>query len=413
MVSIREWNIAAGLIIWLLAGFSFFLFFKTTGDYLNVRGLFVLCWFFAIGLSAFKIHPLQTQWSIITWLCLWLAAIAFIFGCEVGGRVKVKTHSIKFIRLSPFLAVVILSAVIIGVFIIEIVEAGGLPIFSANMYAYKKFGITFLHYVTVTCAIVPALCISLFYKRIRLRGIRLWVIIVISLIMLSIPVLIVSRQLLLMECVLAAIVFLEKKGTKKIPLALIIVLVAAAAAGWIIISMFRNQSDAYLIKQLKLDDKMSPSLYQTYMYFAFNFDSFNHNIARLTSHTYVLESLTPLWALTRTQGILESFIEQPQITPLIKVFTTTPFIYGPYKDLGIAGVAIYSFVWGFVAGIIEKRRRLFGRYVSHAVMCYCVMFAFFEAFMSITSIWVYLIGIFLLNMIIADKVSLEAKENNG
>ena len=60
----------SGCILFVTGFILFALYYRSTKNYLNARGIFLTSWFISIGLAALKLHSLEKQWSTETWICL-------------------------------------------------------------------------------------------------------------------------------------------------------------------------------------------------------------------------------------------------------------------------------------------------------------------------------------------------------
>ncbi len=405
--------ILAKLELFLLSGLIFIglgiglfaFYFKATKNYLNSRGIYLLLWLTSIGLACMKLHPMQVQWKNQTWICLWLSTCLFIIGYSFTFTNNIPSFIIKDIRMSSFNSILIISCVILMVFLFEVAVFGGIPMFSHDMSAYHSFALPFLHYITVSCVLIAPMTIIHLYTN-RSSKIEKYILLLDNIIMFMIPLLIVSRQLLLMGLIFIFFTFLELHDTSKIPIRYLLYFVTAMVVAWIFLTKARHQSDEYIRYVFKLDDKMSVPLYRVYMYIAFNFDNFNDIVGRIEGYSYFLYSLNPLLTFTGTKGIVTKMSDIVLPERFLPVYTTYPYIIAPYKDLGVIGVVIYSIAIGYFTGIIEMRNiriKTSKTILSHTVLNYCLIFSFFTSFLSNTSIWGYFIVIFLFSSLAGEK----------
>lgn len=401
ILSLFQFYLASGLLFILLGVILFIVYFRSTKNYLNSRGLYLFVWLFAIGLSALKLHPLQVAWKKETWICLWGSVVFFIVGYNLARRLKIVAPRIKVKHVSEYRMIILYSFGIFSVFVLEVIAAGTVPLFSSNMSAYANFGLPYLHYITVSSVLItPFSIVYLFFNRVSKT--KLLVLAAVNIVMLMIPVLIVSRQLLILGLLFCFFTIMELKGTSRIPFKTIGICMIGIIIGWAFLSNSRNQNDEYIKYVFHLDDKMSVSSYQMYMYLAFNIDNFNDAVNNIQGHSIVLHSLNPLLTLTGTKGIISSLVSEQMPTRFLPVFTTYSFLLSPYEDLGVLGVMLYCAGIGLLTGLFEKKnleQKNVKTIVLHVVVNYCLIFSFFSSFLSNTSIWVYIILIVLYDSI--------------
>jgi oligosaccharide repeat unit polymerase len=401
VASLFHYYVVSGMLFILLAIVLFVVYFRSTKNYLNSRGLYLFVWIFAIGLSAMKLHPLQVEWKKATWICLWGSIVFFLLGYNLARRLKIVIPRIKVKSVSEYYLIIIYSLGILSVFFLEVVAAGTIPLFSSNMSAYASFGLPYLHYITVSSVLIaPFSIVYLFFNRVS--KIKLLILCAVNAVMLLIPVLIVSRQLLILGLLFCFFTIMELKGTNKIPFKTIGICMIGIFIGWMFLSNSRNQNDAYIKYVFHLDDKMSVSSYQMYMYLAFNIDNFNDAVNNIEGHSIILHSLNPLLTLTGTKGIISSLVTEQLPPRFLPVFTTYSFLLSPYEDLGVIGVILYCCGIGMLTGLIEKKvleQKNVKTIVLHVVVNYCLIFSFFSSFLSNTSIWVYIVLIVLYDSI--------------
>lgn len=404
-LALKALYILSGCLLLLLGIGLFILYFKKTKSYLNSRGLYFFFWLSAVGLSALKIHSMQVMWKWQTWICIWASLVMFLIGYNLALISKVQYSKIRCFHLDTLSVIYGLSAVVFMVFMLEVLVAGGFPLFSSNMEAYQSFALPFLHYITVTCVLVTPLTILYLWNN-RCKGIQLFILIVINVIMLMIPVLIVSRQLLIMNVIFIFFTILELENKAKIPKQYILIMAGVLCVGWIFLSSSRNQSDAYIRQVFRLDDKLSVPLYRIYMYIAFNIDNFNDIVGRVDGYSYIYRALNPLFTLTGTKGFVEPFIHSVLPPRMLSVYNTYSFLQTPYGDMRELGVALYCTVSGFFTGSVEKglrKKKNTKNVLFHVVVNYILMFSFFSAFLSNTSIWGYFIVILIVDLLISHR----------
>lgn len=410
----------SGAVLMLYGIACYVVLYIRTRNLINTRGVFLVFWLFAIGLAALKIHPKQVDWQVETWLCLGVSTVFFLLGYDAGNRSNRIYEFQVFRSVDPFWMIVLFSALIFLCFAVEVVEFRGLPILSRQMNAYVNFGLPFVHYMTVSCIMVPPVSLILLQKK-KLIYYKKWIILACNLVMAVIPLLIVSRQLLIMEVLLFAFTWMQITGftqLRKIKPIYIVLMIAAVLLAWVVLSRYRNQNERYLKIVLELDDKMSVQMYQIYMYIAFNFDNFNHFVGKVAYTTLGYSSLVPLWTYTGTKALLANLVNPDILKDVgnyMSTFTTYPFVCVPYMDAGILGVGIYSTVIGLFSGRKERKQLelapVHWDYLSIALIDYCLIFSFFTAAFSNITVWTYFIEIFVFRLFTKQDYPIEIQNS--
>lgn len=381
------------------------MYVKKFKSFLNSKVIFSFIFYFTIGLSMLRLHQYQIEWKYLTFGILEISYFAFMFGYRFNGKSnnllvekeesEIEYKKIKFIMNSIFYLSLIS-------FIIEFIIRGYLPIFQKNMSAYQDFSVTGIHYFTVSCALYLPLAYY-FKKHYKINKSEKYKLLLKSVITILIPIVIVSRQLLLMEFILTFFVMLKFINKKN--MGLIIIFIILIAFLWFFVGKFRNQDDKYIKNALKIQDDtvLSVPLMNTYMYLSFNYDNFNANVDNLENYTYGYKSLFPLFALTGSKFILNNYINTNYIR-VIDVYTTYPIQMTPYSDFGVIGVIVYMFIIGMICRKIEKRHNNPVNMMYKCLIWYCLLFSFFESFFSNPTIIFMFIFIFMLSKIkVGDK----------
>lgn len=450
-----ELNKITSLLFILLGIGLFIYDYRKSNFLFNPVGVFEIVWFSTIGLSTLKLHSLQEEWSILTWFCLISTSICFNLGYSVNlnflnkknnnenenkitnkninesiksinksinennneniniknnecinenkienasineGKSVNKKENIKNEKLDfkkidfslNFLTIVVIIA-----FFIEVLIRRYIPLFSNKMNSYMNFSVTGLHYFTVSSSLILPLCVYIYINYKDKLNIKLKIkYLIYTLISIGIPILIVSRQLLMMTLILSffTIFILKPEKTKKY----IFIMIALICVSWIFLSMFRNQNDEYLKSVLKLKKDDNVKAMRTYMYVTFNYENLNYNINNLQKFTYGIHTFFPIFALTGLKFIFP-VLTTSYLKYVIPVFNTFPFIMTYYEDFGIIGVIIFSFVIGMISKIIFERDNSPRNILYKVLMLYNIVFCFFANFFSSPSIWFYFICIF-------------------
>ena len=63
----------SGLVLLLAAGFLYYYDYHKSGNLIHLRGLFSAFWVGGQGIACLKLSKLQSDWSLLTWSCFFLA----------------------------------------------------------------------------------------------------------------------------------------------------------------------------------------------------------------------------------------------------------------------------------------------------------------------------------------------------
>lgn len=370
-------NLAASIELFVLAVALFIFYWKSSNKICNAKSFFALFWFGTIGLSCLQLHPLQTQWKAETWICLFLAFYSFSFGYNLTKENNAGPAKRK---VNPYSAVKLIFILSVIAFVVEFLLEGYIPLFSRSMSSYKEFGITGIHYFTVSSFLIPIFSIiHIFDNRKKIKIKNAAVLLIANIYAFALPILIVGRQLLIMTIAVTLIVLLYKASSKgKIKHKIFIIsLVALAIGGWGLISSTRNQSDEYIRSSLRLGNNsvLSTKQLQAYTYIALNYDNFNYNVGNLTGYSYGTKSTFPLFALTGLKFVFN--VSDSGYHNIIPTYTTMPIIIAPYMDFGIIGIVLYMVILGYVCKKIGTKEDSTISAVQITLMLYSLAFAFF------------------------------------
>ena len=150
-----------------------FNYYRNNGDCFNPDGLFISVWLICIGLSHLQLTYKQTDWNLTMWLVILGSAFAFAMGSmsyELSSRNSAKSNCIinehtnvirrqrKNISDTRFKAILIIAYIVsITAFVIEVLAAGGIPVFSPNFDSYARFGLPYVHYLVISLGMVLVL----------------------------------------------------------------------------------------------------------------------------------------------------------------------------------------------------------------------------------------------------------------
>ncbi|MDO5405731.1 MAG: O-antigen polymerase [Eubacteriales bacterium] len=391
----------SGILLMAAALWLYIQDYRKTGNLIHLRGLFSLFWVGGQGLACLKLSHLQTDWALLTWVCLALSYAGFwavfellvrIYGSgqdhygrwrSYAGNPKPVFHMIC--------AVTIMS---LACFVVEAAVLGYVPLLLRGVpHAYSEFHLTGIHYLTVSCVLVPSLTVLYFHMS-RGRGSErmLFVVVLMTAVSLLIPILCVSRFQFVFAVVLAAFTYISLQKTFN-PLYLLGLLVVLIPV-YLILTVARSHDVAYLngIFEMKYS-KMPIFITQPYMYIANNYENFNCLVEALPEHSLGMKSLFPLWALTGLKFFFPQLINYP-IYVNKKELTTLTMFYDAFYDFGWAGVLLFSCLLGLLAYLLviklREMRNPLG-YLLYAQMAAYLMLSFFTTWFSNTTTWFYLI----------------------
>ncbi len=375
--------------------------YRRSKNLIHLRGLFSLFWVGGQGLACLKLSHLQTDWALMTWICLALSYIGFWAVFELMSRFYGTGHE-EYSRWRScsgnpkpvFHMICGVTAVSLVCFITEAAVLGYVPFFLRGVpHAYSEFHLTGIHYFTVSCVLVPSLTV-LFFHMGRGRGSErvTFAVILMTAVSLLIPILCVSRFQFIFAMVLAAFTYISLQKSFN-PLYLI-GLVAVMIPVYLILTVARSHDVEYLngIFEMRYE-KMPIFITQPYMYIANNYDNFNCLVEALPEHSLGMKSLFPLWALSGLKFFFPQLINYP-IYVNKKELTTLTMFYDAYYDFGWIGVLLFSCLLGLIAYLLVVKLREMHNplgYLLYAQFAAYLMLSFFTTWFSNTTTWFYLI----------------------
>lgn len=391
----------SGVILILAAVWLYFYDYRRSGNPLHLRALFSLFWVGGEGVSCMKLSRLQTDWQLETWAAFFVAFTAFWavfqFADSHFGKKPEKEAPVRLEKGSMqglFEAILILTAVSLGAFLLEAAVLGYVPFFLRGVpHAYSYFHISGVHYFTVSCVLVPSLAVIFLFsagadglsrkKKAAILGA--------CGISLLIPILCVSRFQLIFAVILAVLTYMLVSGKKKLKYLFLAAL--ALVPAYVILTIARSHDVEYLNGIFEMKNARMPIfITQPYMYIANNYDNFNCLVEQLPEYAMGLKGLFPLWALTGLKFLKPELVNFPIYTTKEELTTVTLF-YDSYYDFGIAGVFFFACVLGIAAAwLVKKVREGAGPiwYMVYAQAALYLMLSFFTTWFSNPTTWFYL-----------------------
>ena len=352
-------------------------------------------------MACMKLSRLHTDWTLMTWVCLALAYAGFWGIFEILSRRYGTGHDSysrwRSFRGNPkplFHMVCGVTVISLAAFLTEAAVLGYVPLFLRGVpHAYSEFHLTGIHYITVSCVLVPSISVLYFHTE-RGRGCerRMVTAAIMTGISLVIPMLCVSRFQFVFAVILAGFTYiLLQKQFNPLYLA---GLGAVVLPVYLILTVARSHDVEYLngIFEMKYAG-MPIFITQPYMYIANNYENFNCMVQVLPRHTFGLKGLFPFWALTGLKFAFPGLINFP-IYVNKKELTTLTMFYDSYYDFGWPGVLIFSCILGLAAYLLTVKLRELRNpmgYLLYAQMGAYLMLSFFTTWFSNTTTWFYLI----------------------
>ena len=407
----------AGLLA--AAGYLYASDYLRSGNLLHLRGIFALSFVGGQGLACMKLSYLSQAWSLVTWLGF-LAAfagfyLAFYFLENFSGEVSVRAaghtgavqrRGLEAYAGTVFFCAVALTLISAGCFAIEAVYMGYIPLLLRGVpHAYSYFHVTGLHYLTVSCVLVPALSVIYFcIEGGRSRG-RMIGMLLADAAAIAIPLLCVSRSQLLFAVLLALITYIQMEHRLN-PLYVIFAL-AGLVAFYIVLTIARSHDTSYLNTVFEMKRHLPIFLTQPYIYIANNYDNFDCLVRGIVKHSWGMKMLMPFWTLTGLKFLVPSLTAFPLYVTKEELTTLTIF-YDAYYDFGVIGVFVFSALLGAVAYLLMRMMRQVQNpvtYLLYAQFALYLLLSFFTTWFSNPSTWFYFAVTAVLALLVSHKVA--------
>lgn len=389
----------SGMVLILAAGYLYLYDYRRTENPLHLRGLFSAFWVGGQGIACLKLSRLQVDWSYMTWICFLLAFLGFWMTFEVltkraGTRRSLQRRPVRYgtaVR-QVYHCLIAVTVISMLAFIFESVKLGFIPLFVRGVpHAYSAFHVTGVHYLTVSCVLVPGLAVlyaSLGGSRFQIRNCVVGVMTVISLL---IPLLCVSRFQLVFALILA--LFTYGAFRKRIEPAYIIGLLVIMIPLYLLLTVARSHDVDYLNGIFEMKNRHMPIfISQPYIYIANNYENFNCLVEALPRHTFGIRMMFPLWALTGLKFLFPYLASFPIYVNKAELTTVTMF-YDSFYDFGIIGVIVFACLLGLAAyHLVEwlKNMRNPVGYLLYAQFAAYMVLSFFTTWFSNPTTWYYL-----------------------
>ena len=389
----------SGAALLLAAAYLYWADYRRSGNLIHLRGLFGAFWVGGQGVACLKLSRLQADWSPVTWICFFLAFSGFWLTFEALNRNRHNRETFRMGRRRAraaarplFHCILALTAVSAAAFVLEAAVLGFVPLFVRGVpHAYSEFHLTGVHYLTVSCVLVPALTVLYFLEGGSRRSRNNRLAVFAAVISAAIPLLCVSRFQLIFALVLALFVYCARENGVRLwmPAALAAVLIPL----YVILTVARSHDVAYLNGIFEMKNSAMPIfISQPYIYIANNYENFDCLVNALPAHTWGIRMLFPVWALTGLKFVFPYLISFPIYVTKTELTTVTLF-YDAYYDFGIPGVAVFSCLlgaaaWRLTSGLKEIRNPI--GYLLYGQMAIYMVLSFFTTWFSNPTTWFYL-----------------------
>lgn len=391
------WYLPSGAALFLAAVYLYYYDYHKSGSLIHLRGLFSAFWTGGQAVACLKLSRLQSDWSLITWLCFYLAQAGFWLAFEVTERLSKDTFGRQKQRRRAFVRPVyrcmqVVTLVSVAAFVLEAAVLGYIPLLVRGVpHAYSEFHLTGIHYFTVSCVLVPSLAVLFFLEGGSRRPYRNVLAALMAIISLTIPILCVSRFQLIFAVLTAGFTFgaCRRRMSPWVLPGLILVLLPF----YVILTVARSHDIAYLNGIFEMKNSQMPIfISQPYIYIANNYENFDCLVEVLPGHTLGIRMLFPVWALTGLKFRYPYLISFPLYVTKTEL-TTVSLFYDAYYDFGIAGVLVFAAVLGFAAAKLvkglEDMKNPIG-YLLYGQFAVYMMLAFFTTWFSNPTTWFYL-----------------------
>ena len=399
----------SGAARFLAAGYLYAYDYRRSGNLIHLRGLFSCFWVGGQGAACLKLSKLQTDWALQTWICFFLALVGFWITFEVLDRLMGGNERFTMNRYRQrstvrplFFCIVGLTVISAAAFVTEAAVLGFIPVLVRGVpHAYSAFHMTGLHYVTVSCVLIPAMTVLYFEQGGSRSGRKNGLIVLCALVSIAIPILCVSRFQLVFAVILAVFTFCASQ--KNVSPWLFVAAVVALIPCYVLLTVARSHDVTYLNGIFEMKNAATPIfITQPYMYIANNYDNFDCLVRELPAHSMGLKGMFPLWALSGLKFIKPALVDWP-IYVTKEELTTVTLFYDAYYDFGIAGVFFFSSVLGVLSAWLSSRiypGRNPAWYLFYSQAALYFMLSFFTTWYSNPTTWFYFavtgaFGIFL------------------
>ncbi len=457
------------LVIVAVALYFIIVFLVAEKNWLDIRAIFHAVWVATIGLASLRLTDYQEKWQAETWYCVALAYLIFQIGAQSGvafGKSlfdnvknivkKVKLGKIRFeVKENRFFWICVITTLIgLACFVCNVIIRGYIPCFSNDPAAYVTFYTRF-HIFAVAATGVSGLCYYTIVTQ-KLNKIKKFILLLCILYATFLfPIFVVSRGTFIASALslTVTVFYLHKKKFWVLVLCLTVIISVYFGA-----SILRNYTDAQLEyffepSQIHVDSSKNPNssssslssseesssssssntdnedqnenndntssgfvftlppkLTFVYSYLTVSHDNFNEAVQNSTEYTYGLHQISPFNSILRSNWIEDKLSESEYY--LVRPHLNTVNLIGYfYYDFHIWGVIIFTLLWAFIFGVLQKfaeiaKKPFFLLALGNAMVP--VALCFFSAWLSVFSQWM-LWGVVLI-FAVASSIKIESKK---
>lgn len=348
--------------------------FRKGRDLFSPGKVFLIVWSASIILAEFKFSGFQHTWSVYSWMVLFIGLVSFLLGTyaaytlfadkKIKSVLNVRSELIRKSEnenLKLFYTILILFAVYIFSYILEVMIIGNVPIFSRRMdEARSEYGVFGLHLIVNFQIAIMFLNIEymILFKGSRIHRIINILVFIITLLTFA---LLLQRFNFFIWGVMT-LTFLYYASNK---LRFRNILIIAAVFFGFLYAIQSIRVSQYVEAFIYVTSKMKFSkdyaiFSEPYMYITMNLENMARAVDRLEFFSF--GSLTGDWILALT-GIKRWVLELFNINArpfLVSGYNTFPFLWNYYSDFGVTGVFIFPLLTGFFISVIYYIMRITG-----------------------------------------------------
>ena len=425
-------NIQNIIICLVLVSFSLLLShkeYKKNNKIINVISLFSIGFILPFGISFLKLSKLSSEYDTRTIILVVGSFLSFYYGVrfsekwDIGKRFfdsskknvsnkpkksiydyLVDVYNFIIDNFNARNVIIFIFVISFVSFLIEVAVLRFIPLLSfGTPHAYSTFHIFGIHYITTLYFLMPAIAILNLSD--GAHTVRPKVLLIFSVVYaIAMSLLLVSRALLIMTVVMAGISYIMRARSKDlwvkkniIPVICLICFIGL----YISITVLRSHSVSYLNDIFEMKENTPIFITQPYMYLTQGFENLNYLVTHNERFTFGRRTLAPLFSLLRTKKYFPLVTEAPFYQIKLEL-TSKPIIYDLYYDFSMIGTFIIMFIIGYVVKKIEiknyKENNIYYN-LFFGLICYYLLFSFFQSYMSLLDTWFYLIFTYLLYII--------------
>lgn len=394
-------NVIAGLLFMIYGMFAYVVIVRKSHSLVDLRAIFLLTWSVTLGAGMLRLLRYQIAYTDRYFVVIYLGMATMIFFLGIGNSLisskpdlDSQEHQDTKYDVAAYRAVLIISALAIGLYILSTARTGIIALFSTSTTAYLNIS---TKYMSILVGLAPISALAYYCAtRTRLRSTqRILMYFCVILNLFIFPVLNVSRGNLINNVVTFLPVFYYCSKNKGRDMFLMFL---AIIVGYMYLSRQRNYSDIYLIQifePINVDIlgnniKLSPYVSYLYSYLTASHDTSNLNINFLTNLSNGARLFQPFNEILNIQKFSDIIANTPAIQIKKELNTLDMFGY-IYSDLGTAGVivetAFLALFWGACESFYRRNKTPIS-YMVLGITTYCVALSFFTPKLSfVTLMW--------------------------